>query len=269
MKKLMLLGVLASVGCGPSVKRIAMEPAAQNLNSKGATVTVRASPKDDADKPVADVQLTWSSTDAAVASVDGAGKVTANKSGKAVITAKAGDVSGTTQINVSIPASITLGPPEVKLAGVGQTAMLQRAIKDDTGAVVNQPAVFTSSDPNVASVDNNGNVRAVNAGTATVTAKTGGLSAMVKVTVALPTFDKLEVKPKGPLKVKTGKTEHLTASAMAAGKDVPGIPFKWASDHADIATVSPTGDVAGVKKGKATVTVSAGDKTEKIAVTVQ
>jgi uncharacterized protein YjdB len=270
MKKLALLGLLASVGCGPSVKRIAMEPPTAQLTSKGASVTVRASPKDEKDQAVADVQLTWSSDKADVASVDATGKVTAVKSGKAVITAKAGDVSGTTQVNVSIPASLALAPPEVKLAGIGQTAQVQKTVKDDTGAAItNQIVMFTSSDPNVAAVDNQGNVRSIGAGSAVITARTAALTATTKVTVALPAFDKLEVKPKGPLKLKVGKGDHLTGSATAAGKEVAGVPVKWASDHADIVTVSATGDVNGVKKGKATITATAGDKTEKIAVVVQ
>ena len=158
----------------------------------------------------------------------------------------------------------------VNLSGIGQTAQVQKTVKDDTGAaIVNQIVMFQSSDPNVAAVDNMGNVRSIGAGKAVITARTAALTATTQVTVALPAFDKLDVKPKTPLKIKVGKTEHLTAAATAAGKEVPGVPIKWASDHADIATVSPTGDVAGVKKGKATITVTAGDKTEKVAVVVQ
>lgn len=270
MKKLAILGVAALAACGPSVKRIQMEPPSAQLTSKGATVAVRATPKDEKEQAVPDVQLTWSSSDPAVASVDSSGKVSAVKSGKAVITAKAGEISGTTQVNVSIPAALTLVPVELKLSGIGQAAQLQKTVKDDTGAaVVNQIVMFQSSDPNVAAVDNNGNVRSIGPGNAVITARTAALTATAKVTVALPTFDKLEVKPKSPLKLKVGKSEHLTASATAGGKDVAGVPVKWASDHADIATVSATGDVMGVKKGKANLTATAGNKSEKVSVVVQ
>ncbi len=271
MKKLALLGVLTFVACGPSVKRIQMEPPTAQLTSKGASVTVRATPKDEKDQAVADVQLAWTSSAADIATVDATGKVTAVKSGKAVITAKAGEISGTTQLNVSIPAKLDLAPKELKLAGMGQSAMIQKTVKDDTGAaIVNQIVMFTSSDANVAAVDNSGKVTAMGAGNAVITARTAALNDTVKVTVSLPTFDKLEVKPKGALKIKVGgKPEHLAASATQGGKEVAGVPFKWAVDHAEIATVSATGDVTAVKKGKATVTVTAGEKSEKIQVTVQ
>jgi uncharacterized protein YjdB len=268
MKKLALLGTLAIAACGPSVKRIAMEPPQAQLTSKGASVTIRATPKDEKEQAVPDVQLAWSSSEASVATVDANGKVTAAKSGKAVITAKAGEISGTAQVNVSIPMSLVLTPPMVNLTGVGQSMQLQKTVKDDNGAaVVGQVVMFSSSDPNVAAVDNNGMVHAIGAGNAVVTARTAALTATSKVTVALPAFDKVEVKPKAPLKV--GKTEHLTASATAGGKDVPGVPLKWSSDKPDVATVSPTGDVQALKKGKATLTATAGDKSEKVSVTVQ
>jgi len=270
MKKLAFLGILAVAACGPSVKRIAMEPPQAQLTSKGASVTIRATPKDEKEQAVPDVQLTWSSSEATVAAVDANGKVTAMKSGKAVITAKAGEISGTAQVNVSIPMSLTLTPPMVSLNGVGQSQQLQKTVKDDNGAaVVGQVVMFSSSDPNVAAVDNNGMVKATGAGNAVITARTAALTATSKVTVAMPVFDKVEVKPKAPLKLKVGKSEHLTASATAAGKEVTGVPLKWTSDHPDVATVSATGDVMGVKKGKATVTATAGDKSEKVSVTVQ
>jgi uncharacterized protein YjdB len=270
MKKLALLGILAIAACGPSVKRIAMDKPQAQLTSKGASVTIQATPKDEKEQAVPDVQLTWSSSEPAVATVDANGKVTAVKSGKTVVTAKAGEISGTSQVNVSIPASLTLTPPMVNLTGAGQTMQLQKTVKDDTGAaVVGQAVMFQSSDPNVAAVDNNGMVRAIGAGNAVVTARTMALTATSKVTVALPVFDKIEVKPKGALKLKVGKTEHLTAMATAGGKDVAGVPLKWTSDKPDVATVSAAGDVMAVKKGKANLTAAAGDKMEKVAVTVQ
>jgi len=269
MKKLALLGIFAMAACGPSVKRIAMEPPQAQLTSKGASVTIRATPKDEKEQTVPDVQLTWSSSEPAVAAVDANGKVTAMKSGKAVITAKAGEISGTAQVNVSIPMSLTLTPPMLNLMA-GQSMQLQKTVKDDNGAAVaGQPVMFNSSDANVAAVDNNGMVRAIGAGSAVITARTASLTATSKVTVAMPTFDKIEIKPKGALKLKVGKSEHLTASAMAGGKEVPGVPLKWTSDKPEVATVNAMGEVQAVKKGKATLSATAGDKTEKVAVTVQ
>jgi uncharacterized protein YjdB len=250
MKWLAILAALASAACGPTVKRISMEPAQVQISTKGASVQVHATARDEKDQPIPDVQITWASSDPAVAAVDATGKVTAGKSGAATVTATAGEVKGTAAVKVSIPSSLAVMPPEVALTGIGQASRLQTAVKDDVGnAVVGQPVLFTSSDPNVAAVDNGGNVRSIGPGTATITARTGALTATVKVTV--------------------GKSEHLTAAVTNKGQPVQGVTAKWSSDNAQVASVSPTGDVQGVKKGKAKVTATAGAKTESVVIMVQ
>jgi uncharacterized protein YjdB len=270
MKWLAILAALASAACGPTVKRISMEPAQVQISTKGASVQVHATARDEKDQPIPDVQITWASSDPAVAAVDATGKVTAGKSGAATVTATAGDVKGTAAVKVSIPSSLAVMPPEVALTGIGQASRLQTAVKDDVGnAVVGQPVLFTSSDPNVAAVDNGGNVRSIGPGTATITARTGALTATVKVTVSMPEFDKVAVTPKGTVKVKVGKSEHLTAAVTNKGQPVQGVTAKWSSDNAQVASVSPTGDVQGVKKGKAKVTATAGSKTESVVIMVQ
>lgn len=59
------------------------------------TLTATVKPDDATDKTV-----TWSSSDQTVASVDAAGKVTANKAGSATITAKAGEQSVSCEVTV-------------------------------------------------------------------------------------------------------------------------------------------------------------------------
>ncbi len=270
MKWLAILAALASAACGPTVKRISMEPAQVQISTKGASVQVHATARDEKDQPIPDVQITWASSDATVAAVDATGKVSAGKSGAATVTATAGEIKGTAAGLVSIATTLAVMPPEVKLMGIGQASRLQTAVKDDVGnAVVGQPVLFTSSDPNVAAVDNGGNVRAVGAGSATITARTGALTATAKATVTLPEFDKIAIMPKGPVKVKVGKSDHLTAAVTEKGAPVQGVMVKWSSDNAQVAAVSPNGDVQGVKKGKAKITATAGAKSESVPVMVQ
>ena len=102
MKRLAILAALASAACGPTVKRISMEPAQVQISTKGASVQVHATARDEKDQPIPDVQITWASSDAAVAAVDATGKVTAAKSGSATVTATAGNKKG--------PSSLGAGP---------------------------------------------------------------------------------------------------------------------------------------------------------------
>ncbi len=271
MKKILLLGSFAAVvACGPSVKRVDVEPGQALMGTKGSAVTLHAIPRDEKAQPVPDVQVDWNSSNPAVATVDPTGKVTAVRSGTATITAAAGDVKGTSQIKVAIPASATVEPSQLSLQGVGQAAKLRVVVKDDAGNVVpGMPAAWQSSDPNVAAVDNTGTVRSMGGGAATITAHTGPLTALAHVSVAEPRFDQLTVSPKGPLKLKPGKTEQLTATATQGRQPVAGVSVKWSSDDAGVAQVSPSGVVTAQKKGKATISATAGDKSASVKLLVK
>jgi uncharacterized protein YjdB len=250
--------VLFAAGCGPTVKTVAVEPGMARMSSKGASLSLHAVAKDEKGQAVPDAQFTWSSGNAAVASVDAAGKVTALKSGNAEITAAAGDVKG------------IVAPNAVTLTGPGQTAQLHAMVKDDSGNVVpGMPVVWTSSNANVAAVDTRGMVHALAGGSAVVTARQGSLTASATVTVNVPKFDKLAIAPKGPLKLKAGGTQQLTLTATEGGKPVQGVSGTWSSSDMKAATVSPAGMVTAVKKGKATITAEAGEKKAEVKVVVK
>jgi uncharacterized protein YjdB len=270
MKKIALLGVLAVAACGPTVKTVTVDPGQAMMSTKGATLLLHAIAKDEKGTPVPDVQVAWASSNAAAASVDGTGKVAALKSGAADITASAGEIKGVAHIKVQIPGSLTILPAQATLAGAGQTAQLHLVVKDDTGNVVaGMPAIWSSSNPNVAAVDNGGNVHSMGGGTATISAHSGALMGMAHVTVSMPQFDKLAIEPKGPLKLKAGETKQLAVQATAGGKPVAGVTATWAVDDAKTASVSPSGMLQAVKKGKATVTAAAGDKKAEIKLMIK
>lgn len=270
MKKIALLGLLAVTACGPTVKTVAVEPGSAMMSTKGASLVLHAMAKDEKGQPVPDVQIAWSSSNAAVASVDGAGKVAALKSGAADITASAGDIKGIAKIKVQIPGNLSILPAQAMLTGAGQTSQLHLVVKDDAGNVVpGMPAIWTSSNPNVAAVDNTGKLTSMGGGTATISARTGALIGMAHVTVALPQFDKLAIDAKGPLKLKAGETKQLMVQATAAGKPVAGVTATWTVDDAKTASVSPSGMVQAIKKGKATVTATAGDKKAEVKLQIK
>jgi len=86
----------------------------------------------------------------------------------------------------AIPAEIEVTPAEVTLEELGATAELEVAVYDEDGILITNAEVeFTSSDEEVATVDEDGLVTAEGEGTATVTATSGEVSADVEVTVTL------------------------------------------------------------------------------------
>ena len=113
--------------------------------------------------------------------VDQSGKVTALYGGTAIISAKAGDRTATCTVTVRTPVeSVTLNTNILELKE-GDTATLHATVSPWNAT--DQTVTWTSSNPSVASVDQNGKVTALQEGTAVITAKAGDKTATCSVTV--------------------------------------------------------------------------------------
>ena len=127
---------------------------------------------------------------------------------------------------------------------------------------------WSSDKPEVASVDENGEITAKSAGTAiiTVTTKDGGKTATCTVTidskfrpVTSITLDKTSAS------LKAGETVTLTATVNP--DDATDKTVTWSTTDAMVATVN-NGVVTAKKVGTATITAKAGDKTATCEITV-
>ena len=116
--------------------------------------------------------LHWSSSDSTVAEVDQEGNVKALKPGTAIITAEAADGQGAkAQCQVDVKQQVTgiaLNKSELSLY-IGKEETLTATIEPNTA---HDPSLtWSSSDDTVATVDENGNVKALKVGTAIITAE--------------------------------------------------------------------------------------------------
>ena len=219
-------------------------------------LTATVKPDDATDKNVK-----WSSSDASIVKVDN-GKVTALKSGTATITATVGSCSAECVITVPVETeSITLDKTELSIA-IGETATLTASITPADAS--DKTIIWTSSNPDVATVDN-GTVKALKAGTTTITAECSGKKAECNVTVTVPVTG--IALNKTELTIEVGKTATLTATVIPA--DATDKTITWTSSDVAIATVSE-GKITALKGGIATITADCnGTKAEcKVTVTV-
>ena len=181
---LLSLGLLI-LSCGPVEKEVAVSSVSLNRSSAELTVgeTLRlsatVSPADATDRTV-----TWSSSNSSVATVSPSGEVTAAAVGSANITASAGGKSASCAVTVIKPTisvtSVTLDRERLDLT-VGGTAKLTATVSP--ADATDKSVIWESSDSSVATVDSDGNVKALKGGTSTVTAKAGGKSASALVDV--------------------------------------------------------------------------------------
>ena len=151
--------------------------------------------------------------------------------------------------------------------GSSQTLIATVSPSDAT----NQSLSWKSSDSQTASVDNNGMVKALKAGSATITVTTldGGMTATCKVTVNASIVSVTSVSlNKSSLPLIEGATETLTATVSPYY--ATNLNVSWKSSNSSVATVSSTGKVTAVKAGTATITVTTedGGKTATCSVTV-
>lgn len=133
-----------------------------------AKLTATVAPDNAADKDV-----TWSSSDTTVATVTSTGSVKAVKNGTAVITAKTENgLTAQCTVTVSTPiSSFSIKPAKTKTLDIDGTFTITAKIYP--AAATDRTLLYSSSNEDVAVVDENGTVTAVSAGSAkiTVTAK--------------------------------------------------------------------------------------------------
>ena len=240
--------------------------------TEGETETLTATVRpDNADNR----KVTWSSDKTEIATVDGAGRVTAVKAGEAVVTVMTEDGGKTASCKVTVKAKtvsvteVTLDKTELTLTE-GETETLTATVKPDNAD--NRKVTWSSDKTDVATGDGAGKVTAVKAGEAvvTVTTEDGGKTATCKVTVKAKAVGVTEVTlDKTELTLTEGETETLTATVRPDNADNRKVT--WSSDKTEIATVDGAGKVTAVKAGEATVTVTTedGGKTASCKVTVK
>ena len=144
---------------------------------KGASITLIATVKpDDATDPA----VSWSSSAPEVVSVED-GVVTAVGGGSAVVSAASGQMTATCAFTVTVPVeSVSLNLNRHTLKEDESVALTATVLPEDA---TDKTVTWSSSAPEVASVDDAGHVTALTAGSAVITATAGGQSDTCEITV--------------------------------------------------------------------------------------
>ena len=152
----------------------------------GDSVRLSAEALDANGHPVAGVPVTWSISDASVATIDGDGLVTARGNGNATVSAATHAVTGSRRVEVDqVPVTIEVLAPMDTIAVGDSLRLAARAFDAGGSPIEDADFAWTSSDTAVATVNPAGWVRALAEGSVEITATLKGLSESVSLN-ALP-----------------------------------------------------------------------------------
>lgn len=210
-----------------------------------------------------DKAVQWSTSDNSVASVDQKGTVSAVGVGEAMITASAGDFSVTCSVHVSVPVTSISLDSDLLFLTKGAVKLLTATVSPDDAT--DKTVQWSSSNPSVSTVDQNGRVTAVDAGNAVITASAGGFSASCTIYCLVVPVTAV-VLDKKSLTLERGASETLKATVLPS--DATDMTVKWSSSNPSVATVNQNGQVTAVDRGDAIITASVGDVSATCAVSV-
>lgn len=208
---------------------------------------------------VSNVKINYSSSNSNIVKVSNTGLITAVSKGSSVITASSNGVSSNMVVTVVERntlievTNISINNNNLNLK-VAETSTLSAIVMPINAT--NKSYVWSSSNSNVVTVSNNGVVKAINKGTATITATTtNGKKATVNITVIEnptiqnnnPTEILLSISS---VKLRGGETKQVKATVLpfTSSQEV-----EWISGSPSIATVNSNGVITGIKNGTTTI----------------
>ena len=284
------------------VASVTVTPASPTV-SVGQTVQLTATPKDASGNPLAGRVVTWSTSNASVATVSSPGLVTGVGAGTATITATSETKSGTSTVTVTAPSGNPGTVADLAVSGVTDSSVTLSFTEVNDGA--GQPAKYDvrwaagtlswASGTDVArgscavpmagtaiGARRSCTVLGLVAGTAyqfqlvafrgtlNVDAVFGALSNVASGTTTASTAPvaTVTVAP-ASASVVVGATQQFTATLRdAAGNVLTGRVVTWASSAVTVASVTGTGLVSGLVVGTATITATSEGQSGTATVTV-
>ena len=234
------------------------------LNTFGAVLTVGgtqvmvATAYDAQGGEIVGRTVTWTTANAAVATISSAGVVTATGAGSTTVTATIDEVRASASVQVTAPVSAVVISPRSASLLIGAVQQLSATSLDAAGNTLTRRAVvWTSSNSAVASVSSQGLLTAIAAGSATITATVEGQTSTMPATVTIASVTSVSLLPNGGY-LPTGIGVPLAVTLRDVnGSILAGRPVAWSSSASAVAQVTSEGVVTAGTTGSVSITATA------------
>lgn len=265
------------------IQGITLSPASETL-AAGERKQFIAEVRDESGQTMTGVALKWSIDDSTVARVDENGWVTALQKGTANLTTAYQEMKSkpaVIRVVSAKPVSIELTPADSKIE-VGETRPFIATAKDAAGAAIDDITFsWTIADPEIAEVTSRGDVKGLQTGRTTLTAKSSGVEsppASIEVVPQAPVkrpVATIDIDPDASARtIAVGSNKKFTATAKdSSGAVIPNITFSWSLSNEGVISIESRDEeaskiVTALKAGSATLTASAEGKNGAAQITV-
>jgi uncharacterized protein YjdB len=262
-----------------TLKQLALTPPTTSIPNGTTQAFVATATMSDATTVDVSKSVSWSTSDAAVASIDATGLATGTSAGTATITAsdKASGVSATATLTVTtaVLKSIAVTPAAQSIPkGTTQALVATGTFSDGTTKDISASVDWSTSDATIATIATGasaaGIATGVAPGTATLTATDATTKIAGSTTLAITSaiLKSIAVTPAMP-SIPNGTTKQFTATGTysdASTKDLTAT-VAWTSSATAVATVSSAAGSLGLATGASpgTATITATDAASTIS----
>jgi uncharacterized protein YjdB len=217
-------------------------------------------------------QVSWTSSNTAVATIGGSGRAKALTPGSTTITATLGSISGSSTLNVSNATivSISVTPSGRTIApGTRLTFAATGVFSDHTTQVITRDCTWASDNHAVATVGAGGTATAIGPGTANISATFNGVSGMAPLNVSSATLSSISVTPASAVLAPTTSANCVATGTFSDGStQVITNIVTWTSSAPNVASVNRGGKVTAQSHGDATITAQLGSLSANCAIVV-
>jgi uncharacterized protein YjdB len=249
----LVMGLLAAA-CSRKPATIEISPKKVKLYGIERSTRLTARLLDKKGQPFEGATPTWSSSNGAVVAAEAGGRIVAKKEGKATVSAQYEGLQASVPVEVVDVSTIEVSTPQLTLIGPpGTSVPLSFTVKSSAGKTVAIAPAWSSQNPKVATVGEDGRVTSVAPGTTTIVGKIGDVQGGTDVAVKIHDIVRLELHPATAL-VRVGDSQHFTVTAFGAdGIPIPEVAAAFQTTNAGVATVDPAGVATGHHAGAAAI----------------